>query len=83
MTTYRVGPKGQVVVPKAIRDEIGLRPGDEVEVALEGEEIRVRRAATPKTIHDFLGVAGPPDGMRAWDAMKREERELEERKARR
>lgn len=83
MTTYKVGPKGQVVVPKAIRDEIGLEPGHEVEVELDGEEIRVRRAARPKTIHDFLGVAGSPDGMRAWDAMKREERKLEERKERR
>jgi len=27
----RMTTKGQVTVPKAIRDEMGLRPGDEVE----------------------------------------------------
>ncbi|MBA2347239.1 MAG: AbrB/MazE/SpoVT family DNA-binding domain-containing protein [Solirubrobacterales bacterium] len=83
MTTYKVGPKGQVVVPKAIREAIGLHPGDEVEVALDGEEIRVRRVSPPKTIHDFRGIAGPGDGMRSWDAEKRRERELEDRKDRR
>lgn len=28
----RVGPKGQTVIPKAVREKVGIRPGDEVEV---------------------------------------------------
>ncbi len=28
--TYRVGTKGQVVIPKELRDELGIEPGDEV-----------------------------------------------------
>lgn len=28
--THRVGPKGQVVIPKALRDGLGLSNGDEV-----------------------------------------------------
>lgn len=29
--TVRVGEKGQVVIPKAIRDEAGIHPGDPVD----------------------------------------------------
>lgn len=37
--THRVGPKGQVVVPKALRDELGLASGDEVVFWREGDHI--------------------------------------------
>jgi AbrB family looped-hinge helix DNA binding protein len=39
--TQRVGAKGQVVIPKWIRDELGLRPGAEVEFERDGEAVRV------------------------------------------
>jgi AbrB family looped-hinge helix DNA binding protein len=42
--THKVGPKGQVVLPKAMRDRLGIKPGDEVRFD-EGEDgIVVRRA---------------------------------------
>jgi AbrB family looped-hinge helix DNA binding protein len=40
--TCRVGPKGQVVIPKALRDELGIAPGDEVDVLREGDHVVVR-----------------------------------------
>ncbi len=40
--THRIGAKGQVVIPKDLRDRTGLHPGSEVEFALEGEQVVVR-----------------------------------------
>ena len=41
--THKVGTKGQVVIPKAIREEIGIKPGDEVVFEPDGTDVRVRR----------------------------------------
>lgn len=37
--TNRIGAKGQVVIPKPIRDRAQLHPGDEVEVELHGDRV--------------------------------------------
>ncbi len=42
--TYKMGPKGQVVIPKAIRDHLHLKPGDNLVVREDGDEVRIRRA---------------------------------------
>ena len=33
--------KGQVTLPKPIRDQLHLRPGDKIDFALEGDGLRV------------------------------------------
>jgi antitoxin PrlF len=38
--TSRVGPKGQVVIPKAMRERLGIAPGDEVDFTLEDGAVR-------------------------------------------
>lgn len=37
--TGKVGQKGQVVIPKAIRDRVQIHPGDEVEIGFEEDRI--------------------------------------------
>ncbi len=59
--TYRVGPKGQVVLPKRVRERLGISPGDEVTVEeLEGE-VRIRRASPSETLRGLL--SDPDDGV--------------------
>ncbi len=42
--THRVGPKGQVVIPKDLRDQLHIEPGDEVSFWREGDHVAVQRA---------------------------------------
>ena len=37
--TNKIGTRGQVVIPKGIRDASGLKPGVEVEFTLRGDEV--------------------------------------------
>lgn len=45
--TRVVGPKGQVVIPKEIRDQAGFSEGTEVVVELRGSEVVLRRPSPP------------------------------------
>jgi AbrB family looped-hinge helix DNA binding protein len=47
--TQRVGAKGQVVIPKEMRDELGLQPGAEVEFERDGETVRIMAAGAAAT----------------------------------
>lgn len=68
--TARVSSKGQVTVPKAVRDALGIKEGDEVVFRVEGD-----RAVLARTAH-FLDLAGTihvPAAKRnaAWDDVLR------------
>ena len=69
----RVTSKGQVTVPKVVRDALGIKDGDEVVFRVEGH--RAVLAKTP----DFLELAGTiavPAAKRstAWDEVLRRTR---------
>ena len=69
----RVTSKGQLTVPKAVRDALGIKEGDEIVFRVEGT--RAVLARTP----DFLDLAGTikvPAAKRnvAWDEVIRRTR---------
>ena len=37
MSTVKVGPKGQIVIPKEIRDMFGINPGDQLMIMADAE----------------------------------------------
>ncbi len=79
MTKMKVGPKGQVVIPKAVREELDIRPGDEVIVDAVDGEARVRRHVDSSGLLGLL--AGPGKDMLAdLEADHREEIERDERR---
>jgi AbrB family looped-hinge helix DNA binding protein len=55
--THRVGAKGQVVIPKELRDELGIEPGDEVTFWRHGDHVAVRPADTAESLRGrFAGL---------------------------
>ena len=43
----KVGEKGQVVIPKALREQAGIREGTEVTVELRDGAVTIRRVGPP------------------------------------
>jgi AbrB family looped-hinge helix DNA binding protein len=61
----RVGPKGQVVVPKPVRDELKIQPGDELYFSTHGAHAHLEKVAGRQTLQEiFEGIPKrrlPPD----------------------
>ena len=56
--TRKVGPKGQVVIPKDLRDALGIEPGDEVTFWRDGDHVAVRSVRSARPLRGrFAGSA--------------------------
>jgi AbrB family looped-hinge helix DNA binding protein len=54
----KVGPKGQVVIPKKFRDELGIEPGDEVEVSLSENGVLIQSVHATKSLRGIFSGSG-------------------------
>ncbi|MBY4629648.1 AbrB family transcriptional regulator [Rhizobium sp. H4] len=60
---FTLSPKGQITLPKDLRDALGLQPGDQLVFSvIDGEVVM-----TPKSINfnDLAGLLGSPPNGRA------------------
>lgn len=50
MATTKLDQFGRIVIPKAIRDDLGLEPGAELEIAEDGETITLTPTDLPPCV---------------------------------
>ena len=74
--THRVGPKGQVVIPKELRDELGIEPGDEVSFWRHGDHVALRPVGHRRPLRGRFAGSSLVDALSAErDADRRRESE--------
>ena len=70
MSTTTLTSKGQVTLPKAVRDRLGLKPGDKLSCRVAGEdEIVIRRKE--RDVKDLVGLLKAPGRRKTTDDMRR------------
>ncbi|MBI4479610.1 MAG: AbrB/MazE/SpoVT family DNA-binding domain-containing protein [Acidobacteria bacterium] len=58
METVKVSPKYQVVIPRALRESLRIRPGQKVQMILYGDRIELIPYQPVKKLRGFLkGIA--------------------------
>lgn len=88
-TTYKMGPKGQVVIPKQIRDRLDLKPGDRLLVSEAQDGVHIRKAVVDATERQAIlrrvrgALVGAPSLTAGLEVERRLEREREDHASRR
>lgn len=53
-----MGLKGRIVIPKIVRESLGIKPGDDVVMEVKEKELLIKRGVSPeKFVNDFCAVA--------------------------
>lgn len=59
MPTRNVGPKGQVVIPKRMRDTLGLKPGVELILEMRDQEIIIKKPQVRGSYTEYFITTSP------------------------
>jgi AbrB family looped-hinge helix DNA binding protein len=67
---------GRIVIPHAIREEMGLKPGDALEVSWTGSEIRIKAAAeeSPMVVREGILIYEAQADAEAGDPLEEDRR---------
>ncbi|MGA3059141.1 MAG: AbrB/MazE/SpoVT family DNA-binding domain-containing protein [Candidatus Bathyarchaeia archaeon] len=79
MPKKSVGPKGQVVIPKRMRDALGLKPGVEVILEMRDQEIVIKKPQVRGSYTEYFITTSCPKLKKLVDIKKVITQEVEER----
>ena len=60
MQRSKIGARGQVTIPKEIRETLQVRPGDTVCYLVEQDGVRIKKMGSIKDIKAMVEYDGPP-----------------------
>ena len=66
METLTISPKFQVVIPKAIRERLGLSPGQKVQALVYGNRIELIPLQPAKHLRGFISALRVTQSARYW-----------------
>ena len=81
MPTKNVGPKGQVVIPKRMRDALGLKPGVEITLELRDQEIVIKKPQVRGSYTEYFITTSSPKLKKRINIKELLNQEVEERNA--
>lgn len=65
--TSTVGERGQITIPKALRDRLGLRKGARVEFVQDGDRLLVTKSQEGENpFHKYMGILTDIDDVDAY-----------------
>ncbi len=64
----KITVKGQVTIPKKVRDELGVTPGDIIVFSKKGGDIVIKPAGT---LLDLKGVIVSPKKIKDWGSVRK------------
>ena len=67
MVESGVTSKGQTTLPKAVREALGVQPGDRVRYIIEGETVRIVAVRPIQRLFGALRYDGPPVSLEEMD----------------
>ena len=81
MPTRNVGPKGQIVIPKRMRDTLGLKPGVEVILEIRDQEIVIKKPQVSGSYTEYYITTSVPKLKKEVNIKELLDQEVEERNA--
>jgi AbrB family looped-hinge helix DNA binding protein len=81
MPTKNIGPKGQVVIPKRMREALGLRPGIDVTIEVRDQEIVIKKPQVKGSYTEYFITTSSPKLKKRVNIKELIAEEVEERHA--